>query len=318
MRSTLVVALFPHLISAGTIPAGLLERVMEEPLAEGRDEVVYLICTHPRVGLGTLVDGDGWRNVYGARGPIGGPFSFDYDQPWARIRLPSGVRPSALGWAVLDPQLEAVEGLVPDASFDASRDPEGAAGRHRQELLAWIFDRHLGASEDVSVDRGEVDGGEIEFRLEYIGKAQRDALRRAAGAHHKMPLILQRTLLYSPHRLVYVLPCDIRAATYDASSREESVPMGLLAEAVTETGLSRDLLIAAAEEAVIAEFGAPENERNSRERRFPRSDAGDRLRARGIADMIIGVFGLPKNVHLRGQRRSVTHGSKAIKISLDP
>jgi hypothetical protein len=314
MAPTLVLSVWPHLISAATIAAGLLDRAMSEPLAHGRDEVLYLICTHPRVVVGQVVDRDGWSRVYRAEGPIGGPFTYDMEKPWARIRLPAGVRISALGWALLDPLLEDAEGLVPDASFDPSRDPEGVDGRHRQELLPWIFDRCFETSSDNEPCRGEVRDAKIEFRVEYIGKAGRDALRRASGPHHKMPLILQRTLLYSPDRLVYVLPCDIRAARYEPDLADTSVPVLPLDEAVQQTRVPRHVLISAAEEALIATLGAPYNERNTAVRRFPSSDAGSRLREMGFAEMILGFFGLPERVTVRGQLASVSRSSQAVRF----
>ena len=316
MPTVLAIAALPHLISAATIPANLLERVMSEPLAEGRDEVIYLICTHPRVSLGQNVDVRGWRNVYRAEGAIGGPFTYDMETPWARVRFPKGVRPSALGWAVIDPLLETIEGLLPDASFDPDKDPEGVDGRHRQELLPWIFDRHLETAHDIEVDRGEVQGGQIDFRLAYIGKAGRAALRRASGPHHKLPRILQRTLLYHPHQLVYVLPCDIRAATYQSDDPRPSVPMLLLVDAVKQIGIPRSVLISAAEEALIAAVGAPENERSTRVRRFPHSDAGERLAGMGIDEMMLGFFGMPESVTLRGDERSIDRRSQAIRFGL--
>src|SRR4051794_19500939 len=107
--TTLVIGLLPHLIPAGTFPAGMLERAMSEPLAEGRDEVIYLICTHRRLVVGQRVDERGFHAVYRAHGSLGGPFGYDFETPFARVRFPEGVRPSALGWAVLDPLLESVE-----------------------------------------------------------------------------------------------------------------------------------------------------------------------------------------------------------------
>jgi hypothetical protein len=277
---------------------------MTEPLAEGRDEVIYLICTHPRVALGQRVNEDGSRNVYRADGAIGGPWAYDMEEPWARVRFPEHVRPSVLGWAVLDPLLETVEGLLPDSSFDPSRDPEGEDGRHRHELLPWIFDRHLEMTRELQVDRGEVQGGEIDFRLEYIGKAGREALRRASGPHHKVPLILGRTLLYDSHRLVYSLPCEIRVAIQEghwAGARVELLPLGEAPQA----DLHRDLWIAAAEEALIATVGAPENRRNTEARRFPQSDAGERLVAMGVEQMVLAFTGIPERMTIRGERESI-------------
>ena len=288
---------------------------MTEPLAEGRDEVIYLICTHGRVALGQRAD-DGRHNVYPARGGIGGPFSYDMDACWARVRFPEGVRPSALGWAVLDPLLESVEGLEPDGRFDPLLDPEGDAGRHRQELLPWIFDRHLELGDELEVDRGDVEGGEINFRLMYIGKAGQEALRRASGPHHKVPLILARTLAYHPHLLVYSLPCEIRAAVYDEPSDTPSIELLRLADTGLLATVPRELLISAAEEALIAAVGASENRRNTGARRFPRSDAGDRLAAIGVERVILGFTGIPPRTSIRGEHMTIDRASGAINFDL--
>jgi hypothetical protein len=313
---TLVIGLVPHVIPATMIAAGLLERAMTEPLSHGRDEVIYLICTHPRVALGQRVD-DGWRSAYRASGGIGGPFGYDTDKPWARVRFPDGVRTSALGWAVLDPLLETVEGLV-DSSFDPSRDPEGEDGRHRQELLMWIYDRLADSGGEQGPDRGEVVGGQINFDLQYIGKASGEALRRASGAHHKVPLILHRTLAYDPHRLVYTLPCDIVVATYESDAESPEVKMLSLADAIAQTGIPRDLLIAAAEEAMIAAVGAPENRRNTVARRFPQSNAGDRLVELGLDKMVLAFTGIPDRVAIHGERQTIDRGSRGIAMQLPP
>lgn len=168
----------------------------------------------------------------------------------------------------------------------------------------------------LEVDRGEVQGGEIMFRLEYIGKAGQEALRRATGPHHKMPLILQRTLSYEPHKLVYVLPCDIRAVTYDPESGDPRIKVLPLAEAVSQTGIPRELLIAAAEEALIAAVGAPENRRNTRARRFPQSDAGKRIAAMGIEEMVLAFNGIPERVIIRGERERIDCDSRGIRFQL--
>jgi hypothetical protein len=113
-------------------------------------EVLYLVCSHPRIRLGRHLNSDGSRPVYRADGDIGG-FTWKLDEPWAHVSLPTGVEPSALGWAILDPLLESHEGLR-HARFDPERDPEGERGRHRAELLPWIFDRHARYGEDGGVD----------------------------------------------------------------------------------------------------------------------------------------------------------------------
>ena len=43
------VVVVPHLIPAGTLANHDIDRAMEEPLGLDRDEVLYLICTHPRL-----------------------------------------------------------------------------------------------------------------------------------------------------------------------------------------------------------------------------------------------------------------------------
>jgi hypothetical protein len=310
---SLIIGVHPHLIPAITIPARLLERAMSEPLAAERDEVLYLICTHERLRFAQGEDSDGWRLVIRADGDIGG-IAWDVQDPWARVRLPDGAQPSALGWAVLDPLVESLEGLT-DPEFDPTRDPEGEAGRHRQELLPWIFDRHLEIDDPPEQDRGEVEGGHINFRLEYIGKANREALRRAAGAHHKMPLILSRMLVFEPSRLVYILPCDIRAATYDPSA-QSPVPVPVLAEAVASTGVPRELLISAAEEALIAGLGAPENRQNTQARQFPRSNAGDQLVALGINEVFTAFSPLAPRVTISAERTTVDRESRAVRFEL--
>lgn len=219
---------------------------------------------------------------------------------------------------MLDPLLETVEGLVPDPWFDPSRDPEGEDGRHRQELLPWIFDRHLEFGKKLKVDRGTVEGGEIDFQLEYIGQAGKEALQRATGPHHKIPLILSRTLLYEPDRLVYTLPCDIHAGTHEPKSTEPRFKLSVLAEAVAVTGLPRELLIDAAEEALIAAFVPHQNWRNTGARKFPRSDAGDRLVAQGIENMALVFGGIPKGMTIRTEEHSVDHAGRGLKFRLSP
>jgi hypothetical protein len=237
------------------------------------------------------------------------------ETPFARVRFPEGVRPSALGWAVLDPLLESVEGLD-SSDFDSARDPEGEDGRHRQELLPWIYDRLVESGGELDVDRGAFEGGEINFRLEYIGKAGQEALRRAAGPHHKMPLILGRMLYLEPERLVYVLPCDIAAATFEPEPGGPLVRVPALAEAVETTGLPRALLIGAAEEALIAALGARENRRNTGARMFPRSDAGDRLAAMGINEVVVAFRHVPNGMTIRGERESISAESGALRFDL--
>jgi hypothetical protein len=292
---------------------------MTEPLADGRDEVIYMICSHERIAFGQKVDEEGRHAVYAATGGLGGPFDYDMSSPWAHVRFPDEVGPSKLGWAVIDPLLESVEGLVPDTSFDPVTDPEGDVGRHRHELLPWIYDRHLELDKELEVDRGDVQGGEINFVLEYIGKAGNDALLRASGAHHKLSLILARTLAYDPARLVYTLPCNIHALRVESDqARAQIVELARLADAVDQTGIPRELLIAVAEEALIAAVGAWENHRNTRTRLFPQSDAGDRLAAAGIDRVAITFGGIPERMTITGRHRAISRDDNSLDFRLTP
>lgn len=299
---TLLIGVLPHLIPAPTIPGGYLERAMTEPLAEGRDEVIYLVCTHPRVRFGARVDDDGARPIFRAKGDIGG-MEWDHSAPWARVRLPEHAHPSRLGWAIIDPALESVEHL-PAIAVDES-DYDGEEGRFRAELMPWIFDRHVELGGDGASERGTVEGGDIRFRLEYIGKRMEEALRRPAGAHHKVPVILGSILLYEPWRLVYFLPCDLHADVVDAGPRggADLLP---LADAARRTGLGRELLIAAAEEALIELLGTRYNERNTKSRRFPNSTSGEQLAAFGIEAVFLQIANLPERVTIIGTRGEVS------------
>lgn len=311
--STLALAVLPHLIPAATIAAGDLERAMSEPLAADRDEVLYLVCSHPRIRLGSQVGVDGGRAVYQADGDIGG-LTWGTDDPWARVFFPVGVEPSALGWAVLDPMLESHEGLSGGARFDTGRDPEGERGRHRIELLSWIFDRHARYGEEGGVNRGSVHGGEIAFRLEYVGKSQGEALRRPFGAHHKMPVILGAILTYEPSRLVYFLPCDVFAGRW--SDPAEDTSMLPLKQASVSTRLPRELLIAAAEESLIATMGTRHNARNTRRRSFPMSHAGEQLVAEGVTEVLVGFYSLPEHVSIVGRHSTVFRESRVTQFTL--
>jgi hypothetical protein len=314
----LVIGAFAHLIPAATVANGDLRRAMTEPLAEGRDEVLYLICTHPRIKTVGSISPE--RTVGVARalpGGLGGGIAWD-PFVWARLRLPEHVQLSVAPWSILDPALETVEGLKP-VEFDPSRDPDGWAGRHRQELLGWIFDRHLerGNGADGAAQRGEVEGGFLDFRLEYIGRSGAGALRRATGPHHKLPLILNRMLVFEPDRLVYPLPCEPRIATYDPEDEEARIPMRHLAEACEEFGLERELVTAAAEEMLIAWLGANHNKSGTQERRFPKSQSAKRLRECGFTQARIGLIGLPPQMRIQGTESSAKRDTRVRSWELD-
>jgi hypothetical protein len=295
----LAVAIFPHLIPAATIPNGELERALTEPLADARDEVIYVICSHRRVILGPA-ESDGTYPALIAHGRLGGAIVWDASHWWARIRLPEHASPSRVPWAVIDQSLDTVEHLPP-IEMDVENDPDDAAGQNRQELLAWVYDRHLELlGEPQSLGRGAVEGGRISLRIEYVGSSGAEALRRPAGAHHKVPSILGRMLLYEPHRLVYPLACEARFAFFDEHDSERLHRALRLGEAVEAHGVSRPLLIAVAEDALIAASGAPYNTRNTGRRRFPASMAGESLAALGTVRVRLALYGLPPRVQLSG------------------
>lgn len=302
LPTQLAIAIFPHLIPAATIPNGDLERALTEPLADNRDEVVYIICSHRRVALAPEQP-DGTYPALIASGHRAGAIIWDASHWWARLRLPEHVQPSRVPWAIIDNALESIEGL-PAIDFDAEHDPDGEAGQNRQELLAWVFDRHIELWKPSEHDRGSVDGGRIDFRIEYVGSSGEEALRRPAGAHHRVPSILGRMLLYEPHRLVYPLACEARFAFYDDPDSTQSHPALRLRDSVEKYGVERSLLIAAAEDALIAASGAPYIIRNTGRRRFPASVAGERLAALGVERVMLGTFGLPPRVTLSGAAAS--------------
>lgn len=316
LPNQLAIAVFPHLIPAATIPNGELERALTEPLAEQRDEVVYVICSHRRVVLGPAQP-DGGYAAWIASGHLTGAILWSDSHWWARVRLPKHARPSQVAWAVIDDSLESIEDLPP-IELDVENDPDGAAGQNRQELLAWVYDRHLEQLIEPEHDRGSVDGGRIELRIEYVGSSGSEALRRPAGAHHRVPSILGRMLLYEPHRLVYPLACEARFAFYDQADPERSHRALRLREAVDAFAVERRLLIAAAEDALIAASGAPYNIRNTGRRRFPASAAGEQLAALGVERVLLGMYGLPPRVRLVGQSGSWDFESQAVAWDLQP
>ncbi len=281
---------------------------MTEPLAKHRDEVLYLVCSHVRIRAHERLCEGRLTIVLKAHGELGGGIQWNTSEPaWARLQLPDGVRPSSVSWAIIDPSLESVEGLPPIEV--ATNDPDGADGRFRQELLSWIFDRHLELGQDGAELRGVVEGGCLDFRLEYVGRSDHEALRRAVGQHHKLPLILGRTLLYEPHRLVYVLPCDLHVATFDPGETGR-IPMQRLAVAQAEPGPSRELLTSVAEEALIAWLDPRHNRQNTGPRRFPDSKSAERLEELGFTDVGISFAELPDRFRITGEANFVDRSTK--------
>lgn len=291
MADRLAIAVVPHLIPAPTVAMGHLELALSEPLAQDRDEVLYLVCTHSRLRLH-----EDEVTVIAATGEFG---DIDWDTRWATLAdLPEGFGGSRFPGSVIDPLMN-LEGL-PNMEFDPSKDPDGERARWRTELLPWVYDRHL--HEDYE-KRGHVPG-ELQFRLEYIGKSSLEALRRPAGAHHKVPQILGRTLLEQPSRLVYFMPCGIYAGRFDAADVAQP-KLSRLAEAADQTSLGRDCLIGTAEQALIAWLGTEYNVSNTRDRVFPTSSAGDQLRAAGLTQAFVGFWGLPSHLAIAGARETV-------------
>ncbi len=315
LPSQLAIAVLPHLIPAVTLPTGAIERALTEPLAADRDEVIYLVCSHPRVALGDRQD-DGCLPVYLAGGGAGGEIAWDRSAWWARVRLPPHATPSRVPWAILDTALDWEERL-PIVEGDFSDDPDGDAGQNRQELLPWLYDRHLELTQPPAVDRGRVDGGQIELRVEYVGSSEQEALRRPAGAHHRLPTILGRMLLYEPHRLVYLMACELRLALFD-DERVQSVRARRISEVIECSGLERSLFIACAEDALIAAIAAPYNTRNTGRRRFPASAAGERLEYLGVRRVKVGFYGLPPRVTLQGSQLSWTCDTGATVFDVPP
>jgi hypothetical protein len=307
---TLSIAAIPHLIPAPTIPNGEVQLAISAPLASGRDEVIYLVCTHERIRFAVAKHNERVP-VLRASSELGGGILWDTREVWAWVTLRDNARPSAVPWAIID-----VDSGEP-ASIEQPNadDPDGVDGRHREELLPWIYDRHLELARPQDERRGEVEGGEIEFRLEYIGKRRRDALRRPAGAHHRVAQILARTLLYEPHRLLYMLPCDIRVARHD-SSTTAPVKAEQLDTAAKMTGIPRALLSAVAEEALIAWLGPPYNVQNTGPRKFPHSASGERLTAHGVSNVNIAIAQLPGRVSVRGDAALADSANTAHRFTL--
>jgi hypothetical protein len=315
LPSQLAIAVLPHLIPAVTLPSGAIERAMTEPLAADRDEVIYLVCSHPRVRLGER-ERDGCFPVYAASGVPGGGIEWNASAWWARVELPEHATPSRIPWAIIDTALEWDE-QMPFLEGDFSEDPDGSSGQNRQELLPWIYDRHLELEHPSAIDRGRVHGGQIDLRVEYVGSSEQDALRRPAGAHHRLPTILGRILLYEPHRLVYLMACEIRLAMFE-DERSESVRAARLAEVTERHRLDRSVVIACAEDALIAAIAAPYNTRNTGRRRFPTSAAGERLERLGVRRVKFGFYGLPPRVTLRGAELTWTSETGATVFDLSP
>ena len=152
------VVVVPHLIPAGTLANHDIDRAMEEPLALGRDEVLYMICTHPRLRA-VWPDSD-IRDFDVLIARHAGASGIGWDpEPWAHVAVPEHVRPASVEWAISDSALETVEGLTRNPRAD------DGAGAHLQELLGWIFDRHLEDGQELDVNRGTVEGGRLHSRL---------------------------------------------------------------------------------------------------------------------------------------------------------
>jgi hypothetical protein len=295
------VIVMPHLIPAGTLANHDIDRAMEEPLALDRDEVLYMICTHPRLRAVWPNPHDREFDVLIARNAGASDIGWD-PEPWAHLTVPEHVRPASVEWAISDSALETVEGLTrnPRAGVDAPA--------HLQELLGWIFDRHLEEVEPPAVDRGTVEGGQLSFAVEYIGKSDFEALRRATGPHHKLPQILNRTMVFTPHLLAYVFPCELRLVAYSPgeTGTMEALPFG---EALRTFGLPRETVVSAAEEMLIARLGGAHNVRSTGTGAFPNSASARALVELGFTQAGIAFGGIPPHVELCGKHEQIDNES---------
>jgi hypothetical protein len=295
------VVVVPHLIPAGTLANHDIDRAMEEPLALDRDEVLYMICTHPRLRA-VWPDSDIREfDVLIARDAGASDIGWD-PEPWAHVTVPEHVRAASVEWAISDSALETVEGLT--------RNPRAGdgAGANLQELLGWIFDRHLEEGKALEVDRGTVEGGQLSFAVEYIGKSDYEALRRATGPHHKLPQILSRTMVYTPHLLVYAFPCELRLAAYspDEAGTMEALPF---AEALRAYDLPRAAIVSAAEEMLIARLGGARNVRSTGTGAFPNSVSARILIELGFTQAGISFGGIPPHMRFCGKHDLIDNES---------
>jgi hypothetical protein len=94
--NALAIAAIPHLIPAPTLPNGDLGLALAAPLADERDEVIYLVCTHERIRFGAAF-ADGRIPVLRASGELhGGGIRWDAGNVWACVTLPPNAKPSAV------------------------------------------------------------------------------------------------------------------------------------------------------------------------------------------------------------------------------
>jgi hypothetical protein len=100
--------------------------------------------------------------------------------------------------------------------------------------------------------------------------------------------------------LVYLLACEVRVALFDDAEEGDAIPALRMADVVRTHRVARPVLIAAAEDALIAATGAPFNKRNTARRRFPRSAAGEELGRLGVRRVMLAFWGLPQRVRLSG------------------
>ncbi len=295
------VVVVPHLIPAATLANHDIDRAMEEPLALDRDEVLYMICTHPR--LRAVWPDPKLREFEVLIARNAGASDIGWDpEPWAHVTVPEHVRPGCVEWAISDSALETVEGLT--------RNPRAADGApaHLQELLGWIFDRHLEEGEPPAVDRGTVEGGQLSFAVEYIGRSDFEALRRATGPHHKLPQILNRTMVFTPHLLVYAFPCELHLVAYspDEKGTIKALPF---AEALRTFSLPRETIVSAAEEMLIAWLGGARNVRSTGTGAFPNSASARVLVELGFTQAGISFGGIPPHMRFCGKHERIDNES---------
>jgi hypothetical protein len=153
-----------------------------------------------------------------------------------------------------------------------------------------------------------VEGGQLSFAVEYIGKSDFEALRRATGPHHKLPQILNRTMVFTPHLLAYAFPCELRLATYspDETGTVEALQFG---EALRAFGLPRETIVSAAEEMLIARLGGARNVRGTGTRAFPNSASARALVDLGFTQAGISFGGIPPHMRFCGKHELIDNES---------
>jgi hypothetical protein len=133
-------------------------------------------------------------------------------------------------------------------------------------------------------------------------------LRRATGPHHKLPQILNRTMVFTPHLLVYAFPCELRLAAYspDETGTMEALPFK---EALRVFDLPRETIVSAAEEMLIARLGGARNVRSTGTGAFPNSASARALVELGFTQAGISIGGIPPHMRFCGKHEVIDNDS---------